>query len=75
MRPRISISGYVRPSVGQSVGRPVVFFRKSKTNKNELEKLENTQEDASLYPRVLVLFKITFFYSLEHGHDVWIASF
>ena len=38
-------------------------FRKLKTNENELEKLENTREDASLYPRVLVIH----FWTLDYG--------
>ena len=50
MYPRISIRGYVHPSVGPLVSYP--FFLKVENEK--LEKLQNTQEDASLYPRVLV---------------------
>ena len=59
--PRIS-TGYVGLSIGPSVSSSIsrlvhllVTHFVSKMNKNELQKLQNTHEDASLYPRLLVI--------------------
>ena len=74
MRPRISIRGCVRQSIGLSI-RPFVthFFLIKKKNKNVLEKLENTHEDASLYPQPQVLVFQIFckFFALQ-SHFTWI---